>query len=284
MNMTRDKMKKISVVINTLNEEHNIRRCIESVKRIADEIVICDMYSQDRTVEIAKEYRALVIYHEKTGYVEPARYYAISNASCEWVLVIDADEVMTEKLAGKLEEIVREDKVDVVFLGMLYNYFGKFIRYGGFFNNNNFPRLFRKKVYIETYDKRDEFVHNQFFNLKEKVRNRIKLPLDYFIEHYDSPTIKSYIDKTIGMYSFIEAQNMLKVGKRFKLYMLIFEPLKVFVMAYIIRAGFLDGVEGFMLCVFYAVFRFSVWANLWFLERNSQRCQCNDLSSKGEDE
>lgn len=270
MNMMQSKSKVISVVINTLNEEANIRRCIESVKGIADEIVICDMHSADRTVEIAKECGAVVIYHEKTGYVEPARRYAISAAAYEWVLVIDADEVMTGKLAEKIKEIVREDKADVVFFGILYNYFGKFIRHGGFFNNNNFPRLFRKKVYMETYDRRDEFVHHGFTNLKEKANNRIKLPLEYFIEHYPYPTIKSYIDKTIGRFALIEAQNMLDGGEKFKVYMLIFEPLKVFVMSYIIRAGFLDGVEGFILITLYAMFRFAVWANLWFLEKNSQ--------------
>lgn len=265
--MTQNKLKAISVVVNTLNEEANIRRCIESIKHLADEIVICDMYSEDKTVEIAREYGARIVYHEKTGFVEPARYYAISSATYEWVLVIDADEVMTEKLAEKIKQIVRKDKVDVVFFGILYNYFGKFIRHGGFFNSHNFPRLFRKKTYIETYDQRDEFVHHGFLNLKEKAHNRIKLPLEYFIEHYAYPDIKSYVNKTIGRYALIEAQNMFDWGKKFRLYMLILDPLKVLVMAYIVRAGFLDGMEGFILAVLYAVFRFTVWTNLWYLEK-----------------
>jgi glycosyltransferase involved in cell wall biosynthesis len=270
INMTGNISNTISVVINTLNEEANIRRCIESVKDIADEIIICDMHSEDRTVEIANECGAIVIYHERTGYVEPARHYAISNANHEWVLVIDADEVMTGKLAEKLKEIVRADKADVVFLGILYDYFGKFIRHGGFFNNNNFPRLFRKKVYMETYDKRDEFVHRGFTNLREKVANRIKLPLEYHIEHYPYPTIKSYIDKTVGKFAVIEAQNMFDSGEKFKLFMLIFDPLKVFITAYIIRLGFLDGFEGFILTTLYAVYRFAVWANLRFLEKKDR--------------
>jgi glycosyltransferase involved in cell wall biosynthesis len=226
------------------------------------------MHSEDKTIEIAKSFGANIVYHEKTGYAGPARRYAISNAAYEWVLVIDADEVMTEKLAEKLKEIVREDKVDVVFFGILYNYFGKFIRHGGFFNNKNHPRLFRKRVYMETYDRRDEVVDREFFNLREKAKNRIRLPLEYFIEHYPYPTIKSYVDKTIGKYALIGAQNMFDTGEKFKLYMLIFEPLKVFVMAYIVRAGFLDGIEGFILATLYAAYRFTTWANLWYLEKN----------------
>lgn len=261
------KNKGISVAINTLNEESNIRRCIESVKGIACEIIVCDMYSEDKTVEIALELGARVIYHEKTGYVEPARFYAISKAAYEWVLVIDADEILTERLAAKLKEIAYEDKVDVVFIGILYNYFGKFIRHGGFFNNN-FPRFFRKKVYLETYDKRDEFIHRQFINLKEKAKNRIKLPLQYYIEHYPYPTIKQYIVKSIGTNAFIEAQNMFSQGKRFKLHKLILEPLKVFIIAYILKAGFLDGIEGLLLSVLYMAHHFSIWANIWSLGRD----------------
>jgi len=260
------RLKSISVVINTLNEENNIRRCLASIKGIADEIIVCDMYSEDKTVAIAKEMGATIIYHEKTGYVEPARYYAISSAAYDWILIMDADEVMTENLATKLKEIVKAGRVDVVFAGILYNYFGKLVRHGGFFNNSR-PRLFRKKIYLETYDKRDEFIHRGFTNLKEKGVNRIKLPLNYFVEHYPYPSIKSYIDKTIGMYALIEAENMFHQGEKFKFYKLIFQPLRVFVIAYILRAGFLDGLEGFILAILYAVFRFTVWANLWLLEK-----------------
>lgn len=268
--MKKDKLRSVSVVINTLNEENNIQGCIESVKSIADEIIVCDMHSEDKTVEKAKERRATVVYYEKSEYVEPARYYAISNASYEWVLVIDADERLTERLATKLKAIIKKNKVDVVFVAVLSNYFGKFIRHGGFFNNN-FPRFFRKKVYLETYDKRDEFIHRAFINLKTKVGNRIILPLTYFIEHYPYFSIKSYIDKTVGKYAFIEAKNMFNKGVRFKLHKVIFQPLKVFIAAYIFRAGFLDGIEGFILAVLYMVFRFAVWANLWFLENTKEK-------------
>lgn len=256
-------------MINTLNEENNIRRCIESIKCIADEIVVCDMYSEDKTVEVAKKLGAIVVYHEKTGYASPARYFAVSKASCDWVLVIDADEVMTEKLAIKLKEIAQQNRVDVVFVGIFYNYFGKMIRHGGFFSNN-FPRFFRKNVYLETYDQRDELVDHDFFNLKDKAGNRLRLPLSYYIKHYPYPSVKSYIDKTIGKYALFEARNMFAKKEKFRLHKLIFQPLKTFIVMYILRAGFLDGIEGFILAVLYSVFRFAVWANLWFLENSSQ--------------
>src|SRR5688572_27812596 len=95
----------IAVVINTLNEESNIGNCIDSVLELADEIVVCDMHSEDRTLEIARQKGARVVLHPRTGFVEPARRFAISQARHEWVLVLDADERMTDMLAARLKEI-----------------------------------------------------------------------------------------------------------------------------------------------------------------------------------
>ena len=85
-------MSNITLVINTLNEEGHIAGCINSAKSIADEIIVCDMYSDDDTVKIAESLGAKIVFHERTGFVEPARHFAISKASYEWVLVLDADE------------------------------------------------------------------------------------------------------------------------------------------------------------------------------------------------
>ena len=97
---------KISVVINTYNEEKNISRCLESVKGFADEIIVVDMHSADKTVEIAKKYGAQVFEHEYTRYVEPARNFALSRATGDWILLIDADEELSGTLRKKLEEII----------------------------------------------------------------------------------------------------------------------------------------------------------------------------------
>jgi len=137
---------KISLVINTLNEEHNIADCIKSARNMVDEIVVCDMCSDDRTVEIARNLGATVVTHKRTGYVEPARYYAISQATGEWILVLDADERMTVKLGARLIAVAKEGKYDVVQFWSLYNYFGDWVRYGDFYHGN-WARFFRKKTY-----------------------------------------------------------------------------------------------------------------------------------------
>ena len=88
---------KISVVINTYNAEKHLEEVLLSVKDF-DEIVICDMHSTDSTIEIAKKFNCKVVYHEHTGYAEPARNFAVHQASHPWVLVIDADEAIPRKL------------------------------------------------------------------------------------------------------------------------------------------------------------------------------------------
>lgn len=263
-------MGKISVVINTLNEEKNIVDCIKSVKSLADEIVVCDMHSEDKTVELAKQYGAKVFYYERIDHVEPARYYTISQTSYEWIVVLDADERMTKDLSDRLKNICSENKVDLVLVGVLFNYFGSYVKYGGFYSNT-FPRIFRKSLYFKAYDKKEEKVHANFRNMEAKTKNKIQLPKDFYIIHEAYPTIQKYVHKTIGKYASLEANELHKQGEKFKLSKLILQPVKTFILLYFFKRGFLEGVRGLILCVLYSVFRFTVWANLWFLEQSKNK-------------
>ncbi len=253
----------ITVVINTLNEEANIADCLDSVMGLADEIVVCDMHSKDRTLEIARLKGARIVLHPQTGFVEPARRYAISQARREWILVLDADERMTEPLSSKLREVATEGKWDVVSFWSLYWYFGGWVRHGGFFNGQ-WRRFFRRSVYFETYQELEEQVHHNFVSLA-KVTRICQLPKDYYIQHYAYPTIEKYLCKTLGMYARIEGEQYVKLGRRFSLLGMIGQPVKEFFMRFVLRRGFLDGRRGFILACLFAGYRFCVWANVWFL-------------------
>ena len=93
---------EISVVINTLNEEKNLAYTLRSVQSWASEIIVVDMHSTDKTVEIAKTHGAKVFYHEPTGFVEPAQEFAVAQASHAWILLLDADEVVPKPLSERL--------------------------------------------------------------------------------------------------------------------------------------------------------------------------------------
>jgi glycosyltransferase involved in cell wall biosynthesis len=261
-------MNKISLVINTLNEEANIADCINSVGDLADEVIVCDMYSDDNTVGIAKKLNAVVVFHKRTGFVEPARFFAISQATRDWVLVLDADERMTDALSAKLKEIAREGRYDLVSFCWLFEYFGDFLKDGTFYKNR-VPRFFRKKNYLENYVKEEEEIHQNFRSLEKNTINKIELPPEYYLIHHAYPTIEKYVTKTLGMYARIEAEEMHKKGIGFSHKQLILDPLKSFIRNYIRHCGYKGGTRGFIKHFLYSVYRFNVWANIWFLEQKN---------------
>jgi glycosyltransferase involved in cell wall biosynthesis len=262
-------LMSISAVINTLNEEANIAECIRSVESMANEIIVCDMHSDDATVKIAERLGARIIYHDRTGYVEPARYYAITQASSEWVLVIDADERMTDSLKEKLVSIAKNDDADIVLFGSLFNYFGGYVRHGGFFSLR-WPRFFKKSIYTKEFNEKELMVHGNFRNLEKSPSRKIFLPETYHILHEAYPTIEKYVVKTVGMYSRLEAEQLYQSGKRFSKLQMVVEPCKIFFKKYFFLGGYKDGVRGFILAVLYAAFRFCMHANLWFFHEKAK--------------
>ncbi len=136
-------MGKLSAVINTLNEEKNLPRAIASVKGLVDEIVVVDMKSDDETVGVAKKLGAKVYEHPRANYVEPARNFALGKANGEWVLILDADEEISEFLAKKIKEIIAKPRADYFRLPRKNIVFGKWLKYSRWWPDYNI-RLFKK--------------------------------------------------------------------------------------------------------------------------------------------
>lgn len=262
-------MNKISLVINTLNEENYIANCINSAKDFVDEIIVCDMYSDDKTVKIAESLGAKIVFHERTGFVEPARYYAISQATYEWVLVLDADEMLTAKLGDELVKIVKSDTADLVLFSSLYNYFGKYIRYGGFFNNE-WSRFFKKKQYIGSYSENEILVHNNFSNLKVKTHRKVILNKDYYIIHDAYPTFEKFLRKGLCNYTLIDSKGRFEKGEKVSFFKVFYIPFKEFIKRYIFLLGFREGKIGLILCYLMSQYTFYTLLNIWFLNNKKQ--------------
>ncbi|NBP68933.1 MAG: glycosyltransferase family 2 protein, partial [Cytophagia bacterium] len=122
-------MMKLSVVIITLNEEKNIRRCLESVKTVADEIVVVDSLSTDKTEEICGEYNVRFIKEKFRGYVEQVNY-AMELATNNFVLAIDADEELSAELIEAVQAVKKNKTADAYEMNRLSSYCGKFIYHG----------------------------------------------------------------------------------------------------------------------------------------------------------
>ena len=231
-------MIKISAVIITHNEEHNIARCIESFKDIADEIILVDSYSNDKTVAIAQGYGAKVFYHEFKDFSDQ-KIFAIALASHDFVLSIDADELLSQPLRESILKEKESPRFDGYQINILANYCGKWIRHCGWYPQPKL-RLFNKnKCGIN-----DSKVHESIVAKDKKTRIGF---LDGDILHYSYNSISDHIKK-IELYSELASRNAIDNGERIGLMKIVFGPTWKFIYNFIFRGGFLDGYLGYIIC------------------------------------
>lgn len=223
---------KITVAINTYNAAKHLEVVLESIK-LVDEILICDMYSTDATIEIAKKYNARIISHEKVDYVEPARNFVIQNAYNDWVLLLDADETVSPELLDELLKIAKTNLYNAVSIPRKNYFMGKFMRSA--FPDYNI-RFFKKEAIHWPKE-----IHSNP-EIKGKVF-RIHKNKNLAMEHLADDTVESILKKT-NAYTFHEINK--RREKKVSFSKLIFSPLFWFIKYYLIKGGFLDGIEGFI--------------------------------------
>ena len=260
-------LAKISAVINTLNEEKNIDRAIKSVK-FADEIIVCDMHSEDKTVEIAKNLGAKIFFHKKEEYVEPARNFAISKASNEWILILDADEEVPESLRERLIEISSKMKqIDYVRIPRKNLIFGHFMQASMWWPDYNIR--FFKKGKIKWGDK----IHRP----PQAFGQGLDLPADekYALIHHNYETISQFLQR-MDRYTTIQAEEFKKEGKKFDWKDLFEKPLNEFLSRFFANKGYKDGLHGLGLSFLQAFSFLVVYLKLW--ERNKFLEQEIDLN------
>lgn len=226
----------LTVSIITLNEERNLARTLESVKSFADEIVIVDSGSTDKTEEIAKNFNAKFYFQKWLGY-GLQRNKAIDLATSEWVLNIDADEEISPDLACEIKKIKenKNSKYEVYKINFMSVCFGKKIKYGGWSNSYRI-RLFKKSA--GRFNKNN--VHEEFI-YKGGV-GKIK----QYIYHHSYSDLADYFEK-FNKYTTLGAIEYYKKNKKANLFSIVFSPVFKFLRMYVFRLGFLDGLEGFLL-------------------------------------
>ncbi len=264
---------KISVCITTGNEEHNIRRCLESVKW-ADEIVVADSFSDDNTVNICREYTDLVYRHRWLGYIGQ-KNLTKDLASGSWILFIDADEEISDKLR---DEILNEfnsgrcNELAGYYFPRMVHYLGRWITHGDWYPDLKL-RLFRKEK--GTCAGREPHDRITVDGPTKRLQGHMY--------HYTYEDIAEQV-ATLNRFSTITATGWSADGKKFRLIDILFRPKFKFFRSYILKRGFMDGFPGFVIAVNSAFGVFAKYAKLWEANRfhNSSGSKAARLSNETE--
>ena len=271
---------KVSVLVPVKNEAANLRRCLPALAW-ADEVIVVDSQSSDETARVALEHGASVVQFHFNGTYPKKKNWALENLSFrnEWVLIVDADEVVVPELAEEIARRTSRDEADGFYLNMKYFFLGRRIRYCGYAEAWNL-RLFKHR--LGRYEKMpvapgartgDNEAH-EHVELKGRA-----LRLTHELDHHAYPSIAVWVEKH-NRYAVWEAamyERFLREpipsnigrGKRFKrllkkVYLrLPMRPLVRFFYAYVFRLGFLDGRPGLVFCSLLAFYDFLAWANVY---------------------
>lgn len=247
-------MPPVSVLINTLNEEANLPECLQSA-RWASEIIVVDMHSVDGTERIARDFGCRVFQHERTGYVEPARNFAMAQAKNPWVLVLDADERVSPGLA---EWIQAFDGSEAAAYRIPRRNF-----YGTYWVTDLQLRLLRRDLsrYPGGIHKAPE-VNGNILNLPRRG--------DAYLAHLGFIDLQARFEKN-NNYSGISAKQMDEAGKRVGALGLLTHPAGAFLRSYILQGGIRQGSLGVVLAWERAFENFSKYAKLWERQHGPSR-------------
>jgi glycosyltransferase involved in cell wall biosynthesis len=240
----------ISVAIITNNEERNIERCLKSVQW-ADEIVIVDDFSTDRTIEIAKRLNAKIIQTDWMGYAKQ-KEFAVSQTSNEWVLSLDADEEVTEELKDEILFVIHaKDAKDVYEIPRKSYFLGKWIQHAGWYPGYQLRLMKKTKVKMNHRP-----VHEGFLAEGEKGK------LVHAINHYSYHSLEQYLDK-LNDYTSLDVSNKLSSKKKIHWYYMVLNPISAFLRMYFSLSGYKDGFQGFLLAYYSALNVLVLYAKCW---------------------
>jgi (heptosyl)LPS beta-1,4-glucosyltransferase len=254
---------RISAVINTRNEEQNLPFALRSVAPWVDEIIVVDMQSTDGTLDVARAFGAATLSVEPSGFVEPARALAVGEASGDWILVLDADELVPEPLSRRLMEIASADAADVAVCSRRNFLLGAPLTGGGWDASQDVhPRFFRKGCLT---------FRSEIHSVPEPVQGARVITIgpgsegELAIQHFNYLGFRDFIDR-LNSYTTVEAEQASARGESSSLLRAAVRAAAEFVWRLVVRRGFRDGWRGVYLSGFMGMYRLVVKAKQKQLE------------------
>lgn len=244
----------LSVYILTYNNEDTIERCLKSVQW-ADELVVLDHYSTDRTPEICRRYTDRFFQKEWTNYRDEYNH-AVDLTSHRWVMFLDSDEEMSPELAEEIREALRSDGgrwAGYLVPRMTY-YLGRWIRHGGWYPD------YKLRIHDRTRGRWE----GRPLDPKVRVQGAVR-KLKNVVLHYSFRDLTDHMER-MNRYSGLFAEGLLQEGRPFRLWKLVLHPPFRFLRNYFFKRGFMDGTPGLISAVSSAYYVFLKYAKLWELE------------------
>lgn len=252
-------MQKLSVVIITYNEEKNIGRCLDSIKDVADDIVVVDSSSNDKTKEICLEKGVRFIEHKFEGHIQQ-KNFAITQAKYPHILSLDADEALSDELKQSIINVKEDWKADGYYFNRLTNFCGKWIKHCGWYPDQ------KLRLWDSSKGKWGGVNPHDKFEMKEDSKIEF-IKGDLF--HYSFYTIYQHME-TINKFSDIAVKERFYKGKKSNVFLTLVSPIWKFIKTYFILGGFRDGFYGFVISVNSAHSTFLKHVKLRELLRNTK--------------
>lgn len=231
-------MLKLSGVIITFNEELNIEKCLQSLVNVVDEIVVIDSFSTDNTKTICERFNVKFIEQKFLGYAEQ-KNFALTQASYHHIVSLDGDEALSETLQKSIIDLKSNWKFDGYFTNRFNNFCGQWIKHSDWYPNKKLRVFDRRKAKWIGHK-----IH-ETISLNSKDSKAGKLKGD--ILHYTYQSYSEFSQKT-DYFSSLSAKSYYDLGKKAPIWKLILNPTWAFFKSYILRLGFLDGYNGFVIC------------------------------------
>ncbi|MDR3133659.1 MAG: glycosyltransferase family 2 protein [Prevotellaceae bacterium] len=227
-------MQKISAVIITFNEERNIRRCLQSLEGIADEVVVVDSFSTDATEEVCRQYKVRYFEHAFESYVKQ-KNWALNKAAYDIVLSLDADEALSEKLRQTILNIKNNRRADGYFFTRTTFLGNRPVKHGSWYPDYKLRLFDKRRGQFGGINPHDRVIMHTGAKVKRAPGA---------ILHYSFATLDEFYCQS-GRFAALSAQSMFEQGKTINWGMLLLKTGWAFVRSYFIKAGFLDGKAGF---------------------------------------
>ena len=256
-------MGKVSVVISAFNEEKKIKACLESAKW-ADEIIVVDNSSYDKTADIAKKFtKRVYIQKNDPEKIDLQKNFGIQKATGDWIFILDADEIITPELESEIRQVISNDSVAGFWVPRKNMIFNKWIQHSGWYPDYQL-RLFRQGK--GKYESQHYHEPLTVSGTTEK--------LTAHLVHHNYESVAQFLHKNLETYAPNEADELLRKGYSFHYLDVIRFPLKEFISRYFARQGYKDGLHGLVLSLLMAVYHFVIFLYLWekksFIEVSSE--------------